>query len=233
MRSHICNSGPRIVQGSRKKALAAHSKQVRVVPADNQTHSCLGGKANVEGHQIDPQILEQAIGQFTLTAIQPLPIRLLAPEYVVSKDICSIAVRVRFNSIGRVPPPRLKTLCTKLEVSCPPVAGTDRFVKSISLSSVCMRSVQWQWARRGQKDNLANDDSRQLECADDCYEASLVVPIIPPHLKDKLLVPSFASCLVSRAYTLNLSASYPSWGTSPIHSSVQLDIPLKIIPIGD
>ncbi|PYH77115.1 hypothetical protein BO82DRAFT_368743 [Aspergillus uvarum CBS 121591] len=231
----------RIVQGSRKKALAAHSKQVRVVPADSLTHSGLGGKANVEGQQIDPQILEQAIGQVTLIASQPPPIRPFAPEYVVSKDICSIAVRVRFNSIGRVPPPRLKTLCTKLEVStpytcnpelqvsCPPTAGTDHFVKSISLSSVCMRSVQWQWARRSQKDNLANDNSRHLDCADECYEASLVVPITLP--RDKVLVPSFASCLISRAYTLKLSVSYSSWGASPFCSSVRLDIPLKVIPI--
>ncbi|RAH64253.1 uncharacterized protein BO66DRAFT_244727 [Aspergillus aculeatinus CBS 121060] len=233
----------RIVHGPRRQVLAARSKQVRVVPTNDQTHSGLGGKADVEGHQIDPHILEQVIGRFTLTASQPPPIRLLTPEYVVSKDICSIAVRVRFDSVDRVPPPRLKTLRTKLEVSttytcnpglevgCASTAGTDRFVKSIPLSSVCMTSVQWQWARRSQKDNLANYDSRHLGCAGDCYEASVVVPITLP--RDKVLVPSFASCLMSRDYILKLSVSYSTSSVSPLHTTVQIDIPLKIIPMVD
>ncbi|RAH44253.1 uncharacterized protein BO95DRAFT_483369 [Aspergillus brunneoviolaceus CBS 621.78] len=233
----------RIVNGPRRQVLAAQSKQVRVVPTNDQTHSGLGGKADVEGHQIDPHILEQVIGRFTLTASQPPPIRLLTPEYVVSKDICSIAVRVRFDSVDRVPPPRLKTLRTKLEVSttytcnpgiqvgCASTAGTDRFVRSIPLSSVCMRSVQWQWARRSQKDNLANDDSQHLGCAGDCYEASVVVPITLP--RDKVLVPSFASCLMSRDYILKLSVSHSTSSVSPLHTTVQIDIPLKIISMVD
>lgn len=122
-------------------------------------------------------------------------------------------------------PPKLGTLKAKLRISTffstsainyipRPSSHTNdallgHYGVSLLLSSRCMGGVKW---------------IKQSSLGPTTYNATLLVPITIPKCKE--LVPSFATCLISRSYMLDLSIVVQA-STHP-HPSVSLKIPLQV-----
>ncbi|XHG03517.1 hypothetical protein AWENTII_006819 [Aspergillus wentii] len=247
-----------VLKRSSKEMLVNRTKKIRLIPAyeEETPYTACGDIEKCSWRRIkDIQygMMRDKLGQLIVTAFQPKPLRLSAPECKISETGNSSAVaHIRFNPVGDETPPCLGTLYSKLRVSTSyscnpwtdspshsmmgyPQTGTRVFAKSLPLSSLCVESVQW--TKHTVEDSLI-DDYDQVAASETAtknstagifYTASLVVPITLP--QTKAFVPTFESCMISRGYALELRLSYHSSNTF-LPSWVEVKVPVQIVSAG-
>lgn len=196
-------------------------------------------------------------GRLVVTAAQPKPLELPARGIMTDAAVSThIKLHVRFDPESEEQqPPRLRSLLSKLRVvtyysSQPWTSFPSRklattynnanqglYSDTVGLSSLCVVSAQWQKhdgtdSRRSSLESTSSDGStihplESYSCSGKpFYTASIVVPISLP--TSKTFVPTFHCCLVSRVYSVELSLTYQSPGTTLLASSISLIIPIQI-----
>ena len=163
-------------------------------------------------------------------------------------------VHVRFDPVEESSsPPRLSSLQVKLKVAtcyasvpmdeipakssdyhCSNVRGI--YVESLNLSSLCLSNIAWQ--KHIPPTSLPNRQFPRIPNPSETYKggifytAIVVVPISLPK-GNKVLVPSFHSCLLSRMYALDLYLSVSTPNATVIDPIVHLKLPIQVSSEGN
>ena len=195
------------------------------------------------------------LGRLVVESTQPQSLKL---PYARGPDAdCSpttmATVNVRFDPIEESsPPPGLNTLQAKLKVatffaSVPmdeiPAKSSDFhyssvrgiFVETLNLSSRCLSNIEWQ---KHTSSNLLNRRGSGLPNPSEAYNggsfytSKIVVPVSLP-TGNKVFVPSFHSCLVSRIYALDLYLSINTPNTTVTDPTLHLKLPLQVSSEGN
>jgi len=170
-------------------------------------------------------------------------------------------INLRFDPQTEVcKPPRLGGLRTKIRASTfysvrpacvfPTVKGaivdftSGVYEFNATVSSRCVEAVVWEKQispagaprRYSDSSDTSTDDSDNTTTTDHrnintYYTATILVPINLPSCKR--FVPTFHSCIVSRAYTLDMSLTIHTPGTVVPASSVSLHVPVQIAAMGN
>ncbi|KAB8200790.1 hypothetical protein BDV34DRAFT_229923 [Aspergillus parasiticus] len=231
--------------------LAARIKKVHLVPVHDDELPvvvCVDEKDYCWRKEVELRrgMLRDRLGRLQMVASQPGPI-LVTPGCRVSELVSSAAtVHIRFDPVGDEPPPVLKCLRTKLKAStfyasCPwtnipsystmsrPRIHPEPFERTIPVSSLCVASVEWEKQELDASRNL--NDPAPVLCPQKpilrnsaiYYTICLIVPIALP--QNRILVPTFHSCFISRTYTLELF-----YHTTYVYmpTAIKLKVPLHI-----
>ena len=196
------------------------------------------------------------LGCVTMESLQPKSLRLPALTASNTGPITTMAtVNVRFDPSEKgAHPPRLSTLGTKLKASTffasvpmnnIPSKATDFhyssnkgiYVETVPLSSRCMASTQWE---RHASDAPPRRDSACSSLSGPAvpepssaygggsfYTAQMLVPVTLP-AGNKVFVPTFHSCLISRVYALDLYLGIQSPSPTMTAPSMHLKVPIQI-----
>ena len=164
-------------------------------------------------------------------------------------------VNVRFDPVEEsFPPPRLNTLQAKLKVatffaSVPmdeiPTKSSDFhyssirgiYVETLNLSSRCLSNIEWQ-KHTSSTSNLLTRRNSGIPSASEAYNggcfytAKVVVPVSLPK-GNKVFVPSFHSCLVSRIYALDLYLSINTPNATVTDPTIHLKLPIQVSSEGN
>ena len=199
---------------------------------------------------------KRKLGCIVMQATQPQSLRL--PYSRVPNAECSpttmATVYLRFDPLEEsFSPPGLSSLQVKLKVatcyaSTPmdeiPTKSSDFhfsnsrgiYVETLSLSSLCLSNMAWQ--KRISPASLPNHQSPGILDPSKTYKggvfytARVVVPISTPK-GNKVLVPSFHSCLVSRIYALDLHLYVNTPNVTVTNPQVHLKLPLQVSSEGN
>ena len=203
-------------------------------------------------------VFRKKLGRLTAEASQPKSLRLHSIRSDSTCPVSTMAtVKVRFDPADeKCEPPKLDALAVKLKVatffaSVPlrdiPTKSNEFhyssvkgiFVDSVALNSRCLAgNAQW---------TLYTPDSSSQEngihavnynpttplpsCsykAKSFYTANIVVPISLPEKGNKVFLPSFHSCLMSRVYALDLSLSIVPPKATVTDPTLHLKLPIQI-----
>ena len=163
-------------------------------------------------------------------------------------------VNVRFDPVEESSPlPSLNTLQAKLKVAtcfasipldeiptkssdfhCSSVRGI--FVETVNLSSLCLSNIEWE--KQTASTDLPNrrnswiPDPSNAYNGGSYYTAKVAVPVSLSK-GNKVLVPSFHSCLISRMYALDLYLSLSTPGATVTDPTIQLKLPLQVSSEGN
>lgn len=199
-------------------------------------------------------IFRQTLGRLTMESAQPKSLRLPS---IRSESCCAVTtmatVNIRFDPVNEnAQPPKLSSLCTKLKVatfygSTPlrqiPTKSTDFhyssvkgiYVDTIPLSQRCLANAEWQ---HHTPHTTSRGDSGKIpepSCAyngNSFYTARVVVPVSLPQ-ENKVFVPSFHSCLVSRIYALDLYLSISTPNATVKNPTLHLKLPIQVSSEGN
>jgi hypothetical protein len=248
--------------GSRPRVLTAVAKKVRIIPAsleqppldiaDKGDDYCLRKEKDVRRG-----LLRGKMGRLVVAASQPKPLQLAPPGADPFDTSSLVTVHLRFDPERNCNelPPRLGTLSSKLRVSTffatipwtafpsksPALAWSAArgvYSETLSLSSLCVASAQWERHWKEEDDTARRDSSPSISSIETItgpsasysgnvyYTAAIIVPVSLP--KRKAFVPTFHSCLTSRVYTLDLNLSFHTPNANVIAPSVSLKIPIQI-----
>lgn len=197
------------------------------------------------------------LGRVVVQSAQPQSLRL---PYSKGPDAdCSpttmATVNVRFDPIEESsPPPGLNTLQAKLKVatfftSVPmdeiPTKSSDFhyssvrgiFVETLNLSSRCLSNIEWQRHTSSTFNLLSRRNSgipnpSEAYNGGSFYTAKVVVPVSLPK-GNKVFVPSFNSCLVSRIYALDLYLSINTPNATVTDPTLHLKLPIQVSSEGN
>ncbi|MCJ1457065.1 hypothetical protein MMC28_007431 [Mycoblastus sanguinarius] len=200
------------------------------------------------------------LGSLTMQSVQPKSLRLPSVRTTSCCPVTTMAtVKVRFDPAEEsAQPPRLNTLQTKLKVatfftSVPmrvlPAKSSDFhyssvkgiYVEALNLSSRCLVNTQWEHhtssapTRRDSAWSTMSTGVPQPSSAyngKSFYTATIVVPVSLPQ-NNKVFVPSFHSCLVSRAYALDLYLSCLTPSTTVTDPTLHLKLPIQVSSAGN
>jgi hypothetical protein len=260
IRVSVLKKGTGAGAGARPKVLLAVAKKVRIIPAvdeqppleflDNSDDYCFRREKNIR-----KGLLRRKLGRLVVAAPQSKPLQLPAPNTKSTGEASTaVTVHLRFDPDGSEPPPRLRTLWSKLKVltffsttpwedfpsKSPGLTWNQNrgfYTKTVPLSSMCVASARWEKhsmaegrIRRVSLQSASSADtvtgSSASYAGNAFYTASIIVPItLPP---GKAFVPTFHSCLISRVYVLELCVSYHTPNANALASSVTLKIPLQV-----
>ena len=110
------------------------------------------------------------------------------------------------------------------------------YVETLNLSSLCLSNIEWQ--KHTPSTSLPNPQHPGVPNPSEAYNggsfytAKIVVPISLPK-GNRVLVPSFHSCLVSRIYALDLYLSINTPNATFIDPTVHLKLPLQVSSEGN
>ena len=197
------------------------------------------------------------LGRLVVQSTQPHSLKL---PYARGPDadcspITMTTVDVRFDPIEETsPPPGLNTLQAKLKVatfftSVPmdeiPMKSSEFhyssvrgiYVETLNLSSRCLSNIEWQKHTSSASSPLNRRDSGIPDSSEaynggSFYTAKVVVPISLPK-GNKVLVPSFNSCLVSRIYALDLYLSINTPNATVTDPVIHLKLPIQVSSEGN
>ncbi|OJI91280.1 hypothetical protein ASPTUDRAFT_299284 [Aspergillus tubingensis CBS 134.48] len=202
-------------------------------------------------------LMRGKLGRLVLAAAQPKPVQLSPSDTGNCDSVSTVAtMQLRFDPVGNEQPPRLGTVWSKLRVSTfyssdpwgdyPSAAcikswaqmGRAMYTETVPLSTMCVASAQWtkhtdtdtDLERRDSMHSTSSTDSLPGPSAsfagNTYYTASVVVPVTLP--KSKSFVPTFYSCLIARAYALELSVSYHAANSRILTPTASLKVPLQL-----
>ena len=199
------------------------------------------------------------LGTVTLETTQPKSLRLAPPRSVVEHAPTTMTTLVlRFDPTSEHDaPPRLGMLTGKLKVStffgshpmrdvpCRETAILDSkrgsFFETISLPSRSVESARWERHDASdehfRRDSVTSISAHALPAPSSTYvgkpfyTARVVVPITLS--KNKTLVPTFSTCLISRSYRLELELKVHTRSRSFSTYSMQLRVPLQVSSEGN
>ncbi|KAF9891330.1 hypothetical protein FE257_004185 [Aspergillus nanangensis] len=225
--------------GKKREVLATSTRSLHVVPTTwggqdysnrPQDHPRLRCLADEE---LKSDWKAVALGRFAV--IGHSPASFLCPSTKIQHN--SVTFQLRFDPVGDIHPPRLRTLHSSLMASTTLTTspktyllsptnmptntpGCGEHVTAISFPSVDISSTRWI--------KHVSTSTRGLEAAEVYYTASMTVPIHLP--KNGGLLPTFHSCLVSRTYLLKLRLSYRMHNTpAAVSRAIKLETPIIFI----
>ena len=204
--------------------------------------------------------LKPKLGRLVIQSAQPTSLRLPPVRSETEASVTTMAtVNVRFDPADEsCQPPRLNNLQAKLKVatyyasvpmrSLPTHSNDFRFnsiqglyVETLNLSSRCLGNQQWEkceasssgrqdsgWS--GPKPDIPEPSSAYK--GGSFYTANIVVPISLPK-SNKVFVPTFHSCLLSRVYAIDLFLSIQPPSTTVTSPVLHLKIPVQISSEGN
>lgn len=203
-------------------------------------------------------------GKLVVTAAQPKPIEVHAHSDRQQEDVVSsvATLQLRFDPADdnrNEPPPALSTVNTKLTASTyfsahpwmdfpSPLRaasgvqlGRGFYTGYVPLSTRCVASAPWtkhygtgsrSANHRDSLYSMSSGSGSESSPSKPFYTASVVIPITVP--KNKSLVPTFHSCLISRVYGLDLSVSYNTGSSSKsfLGHTASLRVPIQVTSPG-
>ncbi|GMF76493.1 unnamed protein product [Aspergillus oryzae] len=208
--------------------------------------------------EVKSQWKRQALGRLeaVVSILQPIQVpSLCLPTDTVNTDV---ALQLRFDPVRDTLPPRLAKIhptlkqstlfSTKPQDDYPSIdniiadqMSRGAHVQVSSLPSHTISSIRWtkhmlpQYSGSSGFDQSSQPSSTtqtglSLTPSSGCYyTASVMVPVSLPSNSD--LAPTFHSCLVSRAYALELRLSYCMPNASVFQRMSTLEVPVKIIGV--
>ncbi|KAE8369740.1 hypothetical protein BDV27DRAFT_172390 [Aspergillus caelatus] len=240
-----------------RETLRVVAKKVRIIPAVEEepplvVNSFRDDYCMQNVNDIKTGITRTKRGSIMATASQPSPLQLCPPGSQPSSNICTTAtVHLRFDPIGDEPPPKLVSLCSKLNVSTfytiTPWAdfpspsyvdslGRHHYTTTVSLSSLCVSSTKWtkhsavrMSGQSAPVDLTPTEPFASTSATEDrgtYFTAAIIVPVTLP--STKAFVPTFHSCLISRTYALDLSISYHTPHISLLSPYISLRLPVQV-----
>ena len=200
-------------------------------------------------------MLKSKVGSLVMEAAQPQSVKLDSFSDPEGRHDTMAIVKLRFDPLDEdSPPPKLGSLSSKLKITTYFASTARHFFptkaallmdmsqgfhnEQLSLSSRCVSNVDWKKIDPSDSDSIERRDSTistiSLHIGETpapsegykgkaYYVARLLVPVQLP--TNKVFVPSFHSCLISRVYALKFDLSISSSGIGP---SVELKVPLQI-----
>lgn len=169
--------------------------------------------------------LHNKLGRLVVSAAQPTPSQ-LSPNCKSNESASTVVtLNLQFQPVGEEQPPQLGTVRSGIGVftfysahpwtdypspsfeKCLALLGCEVHSKTVICPTISVSSAQW----------VKHPTN---------YTTSIVVPITLP--KDKVFVPTFHSCWISRIYSLNLSVSYHAPKVNIMTSTASLMIPIQI-----
>jgi len=198
-------------------------------------------------------LLKGKLGRLVLEVAQPKSIRLPSHQSKDQAPPSTMAtIMLRFDPAeARSPPPRLGSLSSRLKVQTfyASAARTDVPTRkslvwdasqgmhsdNVTLPSRHMTGVEWTYheteeqARLTRQTSSTSDNFHPIPAASEKYQgagfytAQILVPISLP--TNKVFVPTFHTCLVSRVYSLSLHLGLHSVSMAP---TVDLKVPVQI-----
>ncbi|KAL9128482.1 MAG: hypothetical protein Q9217_002860 [Psora testacea] len=201
-------------------------------------------------------MFRKKLGQVTAEAAQPKSLRLNSIHSDATCPVTTMAtVNVRFDPEDEdAQPPKLDKLVAKLKVatffaSLPlreiPTKSCDFhyssvkgiFVETIPLSSRCLANAQWERhttaSETGQDTRLSMSFASNIPMPSSAYRgrsfytAYVVVPISLPK-NNKVFVPSFHTCLISRIYALDLYLHIQTPKATAKDPQLHLKLPVQV-----
>lgn len=206
-------------------------KTVRVIPAVEEdppmsVSEAGSGYCLSKEKKVKRAFLHNTLGRLVVDAAQPRPIQFCVPESNFHKPATTtVTLNLRFEPVGDEQPPQLGTVRSSMRVytfystnpwmdhpspafeKCLALFGYQVQTKTVTFPTLSIANLQW----------VKHPT---------CYTASAVVPIILP--KDKVFVPTFHSCWLSRIYSLDLGVSYHAPNVNIMSSTVSLRIPIQV-----
>lgn len=206
--------------------------------------------------EIKKGIFKGKLGCFTMESSQPKSLRLPPLHSDTSCPVTTMAtVNVRFDPADEsVQPPTLSSLSTKLKVATffstlpmtsIPSKTTDFhynstkgvLVETIPLSSLCVASAQWELHSPNtpiRRDSAFSTVSKPTIPEPSSsyggrtfYTAQILVPITLPK-GNKVFVPSFHSCLISRLYALDFHLAIKAPSATMTAPTMHIKVPIQI-----
>ena len=204
--------------------------------------------------------LKPKLGRLVIQSAQPTSLRLPPVRSETEASVTTMAtVNVRFDPADEsCQPPRLNNLQTKLKVatyyasvpmrSLPTSCNDFRFssiqgvyVETLNLSSRCLGNQQWEKCEAsssGRRDSGWSRPKADIPEPSSTYKggsfyiANIVVPISLPK-SNRVFVPTFHSCLLSRVYAIDLFLSIQPPSTTVTSPVLHLKIPVQISSEGN
>ena len=204
--------------------------------------------------------LKSKLGRLVIQSAQPTSLRLPPVRSESEASVTTMAtVNVRFDPTDEsCQPPRLNTLQAKLKVATyyatapmralPTNSNDFRFssiqglyVETLNLSSRCLGNQQWEKCEGSTSDRrdsgwsclkLDIPEPSSTYKGGSFYIASIMVPISLPK-SNRVFVPTFHSCLLSRAYALDLSLSIQPPSATVTSPVLHLKVPVQISSEGN
>ena len=204
--------------------------------------------------------LKPKLGRLVIQSAQPTSLRLPPVRSNTEASVTTMAtVNVRFDPADEsCQPPRLNNLQAKLKVatyyatlpmrSLPTHSNDFRFssiqglyVETLNLSSRCLGNQQWEkceGASSGRRDSGWSRPKADIPEPSSTYKggsfyiASIVVPISLPK-SNRVFVPTFHSCILSRVYAIDLFLSIQPPSTAVTSPVLHLKIPVQISSEGN
>lgn len=244
--------------GSNRKQLADISRELHVVPMTNHGLLCKTSKNSPchtiqKAKRISHGLMKGKQGRLLATVFQPEPV-LLEHTSIRTHTVDTVTmIHLRFDPQRDEQPPQLCNMRSKLGVrafygSTPwtrhPTNAEDiceehhnMTLEHIPLSSFSTASMKW--TKHSVSDELAythrptgpSEPEPLLPTPGDYngdvyYTTSINVPIYLP--RDRQFISTFYSCLISRAYTLDLSLSYTIPKARLLRHSLNLKVPVSL-----
>lgn len=204
--------------------------------------------------------LKPKLGGLVIQSVQPTSLRLPPVRSESETSVTTMAtVNVRFDPADEsCQPPRLNNLQTKLKVATyyasvpmralPTNSNDFRFssiqglyVETLNLSSRCLSNQQWEKCEAsisGRRDSGWSAPKSDIPEPSSTYKggsfyiASIMVPISLPR-SNRVFVPTFHSCLLSRTYVIDLSLSIQPPSTTVTSPVLRLKVPVQISSEGN
>ena len=199
---------------------------------------------------------QKKIGRLVVQAKQPQSLKLPYAKgpNADCNPISMATMNLRFDPVEESSPlPSLNTCTARLKVatcftSIPmdviPTRSSDYhfsnvrgiFVESVNLSSLSLSNVEWE--KRSSSIHLGDPQNSEIPRPPEgwiggpFYTAKVAVPISLPK-GNKVLIPSFHSCLISRIYALDLNLTISTPSTSIIDPQVHLKLPIQVSSEGN
>ena len=204
--------------------------------------------------------LKPKLGRLVIQSAQPTSLRLPPVRSESEASVTTMAtVNVRFDPADEsCQPPRLNNLQAKLKVatyysSVPmralPTSSKDfrfssiqgLYVETLNLSSRCLGNQQWEKCEAstcGRRDSGWSAPKTDIPEPSSTYRggsfyvARIMAPISLPK-SNRVFVPTFHSCLLSRTYALDLALSIQPPSTTVTSPVLHLKIPVQISSEGN
>lgn len=198
---------------------------------------------------------QKKLGRLVVQAPQPQSLKLpYCKEPNADGNPTTMAtLNVRFDPVDESSPlPSLSTLQAKLKVAtcfasvpmdeiptkssdfhCSSVRGI--FVETVNLSSLCLSNIEWEKQTSTDLPNRRNSgipNPSEAYNGGSFYTAKVAVPVSLPK-GNKVLVPSFHSCFISRIYALDLYLSLSTPSATVTDPTIQLKLPIQVSSAGN
>lgn len=217
--------------GTSSSVTLSASKTVRIIPTVEEdppmsVSEVDSGYCMRKEKKVRRAFLHSTLGRLVVDAVQPKPIQFFVPHCTSNESATTaVTLNLRFEPVGEEQPPQLGTVRSGIRVFT--FYSTNPWIDYPSPAfEKCLALLGYQMcAKTVSSPTLSIANSAWVKHPT-YYTTSVVVPIILP--KDKVFVPTFHSCWLSRIYSLDLGVSYHAPNVNIMTSTASLRIPIQV-----